>query len=266
MSVGIAPISEHIGATVTGLDPNTVTNSVTVQLREALATYVVLVFRGQQFEPPDLLKAVRVFGEPERQNYSQFNHPDFPDIGILDYEGEQTPADMWHTDSTNRECPPKATVLYALAVPGRGGDTSFANMRAAYAALPGEIRRQLDGSRTVNSFDGQFQVQDADRRDFGEPVDHPLVRTHPETGDKALYFHILKASHIIGKTPEESRLFLDGLLDSAIRPEFVYRHKWQTGDLVIVDNRSAMHRVHDDYGRSEKRLLHRVILKGDRPF
>ena len=112
MSVGIAPISEHIGAAVTGLDLNTVTNSVTVQLREALATYVVLVFRGQQFEPPDLLKAVRVFGEPERQNYSQFNHPDFPDIGILDYEGEQTPADMWHTDSTNRECPPKATVLY----------------------------------------------------------------------------------------------------------------------------------------------------------
>jgi len=94
MSVGIAPISEHIGAAVTGLDLNTVTNSVTVQLREALATSVVLVFRGQQFEPPDLLKAVRVFGEPERQNYSQFNHPDFPDIGILDYEGEQTPADM----------------------------------------------------------------------------------------------------------------------------------------------------------------------------
>ena len=153
--------SAHIGAAITGLDLNSVTDSVVAQLRQALAGHAVLKFRGQKFVPPDLLKAIRV---------------------------------------------------------------------------------------------------------FGEPVVHPLLRTHPETGDKALYFHILKASHIIGKTPEESRLFLDGLLDSTVRPAFIYRHKWQTGDLVIVDNRSAMHRVHDDYDRSEKSLLHRVILKGDRPF
>jgi len=155
MSDGIAPISAHIGAAVTGLDLNTVTGSMPAQLHEALARYVVLVFRDQKLEPPDLLDAVRMFGEPERQNYSQFNHPDFLDIGILDHEGKQTPADMWHTDSTNRECPPKANALYALAVPSRGGDTNFANMRSAYASLPEETGRQLDGLRTVNSFDGQ---------------------------------------------------------------------------------------------------------------
>ena len=266
MSVGIVPISKHIGAAVIGIDLNAVADDVAVQLQEALARHIVLVFRGQKLEPPELLKAVRLFGEPERQNYSQFNHPDFPDIGILDYEGEQTPADMWHTDHTNRECPPKATLLYALSVPLHGGDTAFASMRAAYVSLPEETKRQLDGLETVNSFDGQFEVHERDRQDFGKPVVHPLVRTRPETGDKALYFHILKASHIVGRTPEESRSLFERLLGSAIRPEFVYRHKWQPGDLVIVDNRSAMHRVHDDYDRSEKRLLHRVILKGDRPI
>lgn len=265
MTVGIAPIREHIGGTVTGLDLNNVTDGVAVRLREALTTHAVLVFRGQKLEPPELLKAVNVFGEPERQNYSQFNHPNYPDIGILDYEGEQTPADRWHTDHTNRECPPKATVFYAFAVPSRGGDTSFADMRASFAALPDRTRRHLDSLKTVNSFDGQFEVKERDRQDFGKPVVHPLVRTHSEAGGKALYFHILKASHIIGWTPKESRQFLEELLESAIQPAFVYRHEWGVGDLVIVDNRSAMHRVHDDYDRSEKRLLHRIILKGDRP-
>ena len=266
MSIGIAPVSEHIGAVVTGLDLNSIDDVKTAQLQQALAKFAVLVLRGQKLAPLELLKAVTVFGEPERQNYSQFNHPDYPDIAILDYEGEQTPADMWHTDHTNRERPPMATVLHALAVPSRGGDTSFADMRAAYAALPDWTKWHFDNLKTVNSFDKQFEVQERDQQDFGKPVVHPLVRTHPETGSKALYFHILKASYVVGWTPEESRQFLEELLESAIQPAFVYRHKWEVGDLVIVDNRSAMHRVHDDYDRSEKRLLHRVILHGDRPF
>ena len=262
----IEPISEHIGAVVTGIDLSAeIDDERALQLRRALAAYAVLVFHGQNFTPVQLLAAVRCLGKPMRQNYSQFNLPEYPDIGIINYNAVQTPADTWHTDTTNRECPPMATVLYALAVPRCGGDTSFANMRAAYAGLPEAVKASLIGLETVNTFDGQFAVQDADRQEFGAPVRHPLVRTHPETGEKALYFHILKTAHIPGKSPEESREFLSSLLETAIRPEYTYRHQWTVGDLVVFDNRFAMHKVHDDYDRSEQRLLHRVVLKGDRP-
>ena len=262
----IVPISEHVGAAVIDIDLASSIDQTTAELlREALARHVILVIREQSFEPSQLLAAVRVLGEPMRQNYAQFNLPGFPDIGIINYDDVQTPADTWHTDTTNRETPPMATVLYAITVPSHGGDTSVANMRAAYAALPDSIKRDLDGLETVNTFDGQFAVTEQERQYFGTPVHHPLVRTHPVTGEKALYFHILKTGHIPGKTPAASRLFLEELLQLAIKPEFVYRHQWQAGDLVIVDNRSAMHRVHDDYDRTEQRVLHRIVLKGDRP-
>tara|TARA_B100000029_G_scaffold318352_1_gene310736 strand:- start:451 stop:1254 length:804 start_codon:yes stop_codon:yes gene_type:complete len=266
MIIEYTRLTEHIAAEVVGLDLASGAESIDGEaLRSLLAEHAVLVIRDQHLSPPQLLDAVGLLGIPERQNYSQFNHPEYPDIGILDYEGEQKPADMWHTDHTNRECPPNATILYALKVPSRGGDTSFVNMNAAFLALPGEVKRELEGMKTVNTFDGQFEVRAADQRDFGRQVEHPLVRTHPETGRKALYFHVLKASYVVGKTAAESRLFLNELLEASIRSEFMYRHQWRPGDLVVVDNRTAMHKVHDDYDRTEKRLLHRVILKGDRP-
>lgn len=263
----IVPLSPIIGAEIRAIDLSAgVAASVATELRRALARHVALVFRRQRLSPDRLLAAVGALGQPERQNYSQFNHPEFPDIGILDYEAEQTPANMWHTDHTNRVAPPMATVLYAVAVPGHGGDTSIANMRAAYAALPATLQRELESLKTVNTFDGQFAVRANDRERFGTPVVHPLVRTHPETGEKALYFHILKAERIVGRTPQASRVFLQDLLDRAIEPAFVYRHRWQVGDVLVIDNRSAMHKVHDDYDRAEKRLLHRVIIAGDRPI
>ena len=267
MTLEITPISENIGATVTGVSFDSPIGADTAPLlREALARYVVLVFRDQRLTPAQFLAAMSILGEPMRQNYSQFNLTEFPNIGIINYNDEQTPADTWHTDTTNRVMPPMATALYALEVPRVGGDTSFANMRVAYAALPSQMQRELSGLQTVNTFDGQFEVHEQDEKDFGTAVTHPLVRTHPETGEKALYFHILKTAHIVGKTPAESRVLLQDLLDESIRPEFVYRHRWQAGDLVIVDNRSAMHKAHDDYDRMETRLLHRIVLKGCRPF
>ena len=266
MDLRIEPISEYIGATIADIDLNApIDDEIAAQLRAALTRHVVLVVRDQTFTPQQFLVAVNVLGEPMRQNYSQFNLPDFPNIGVINYNDEQTPADTWHTDTTNREAPPKATILYAIEVPIRGGDTSFVNMCAAYTALPNQVKHDLDALKTVNTFDGQFSVRNEDQRDFGAPVVHPLVRTHRESGAKALYFHILKTSHIEGRTPDESRTFLQNLLDEAIRPEFVYRHRWRGGDLVIVDNRSAMHKVHDDYDRAQTRLLHRIVLKGDRP-
>ena len=263
----ITALTSHFAGQVDGLAlDHAVSAATAARLRAALARHGVLVLRKQELSPDQLLTGVAALGTPERQNYSQFNHPDHPDIGIINYDDVQTPADTWHTDHTNREYPPKATILYAIEIPERGGDTSFADMRAAYAALPETMKRRIEGLRTVNTFDGQFEVSEADRRAFGAPVVHPLVRTHPDTGEKALYFHILKTARIEGMSATASRALLSQLLEQAIRPEFVYRHRWSAGDLVVIDNRSVMHRVHDDYDRSENRLLHRVIVAGDRPI
>ncbi len=266
MDLRITPVTPRFGVRIDGVDLATPPDDATASLlRRALARHGVLVFRAQRLTPEQLLAGAAALGDPQPQNYSQFNLPGFENIGVLDYRGEQTPADAWHTDSTNRECPPKATVLYALRVPSTGGDTSFADMRAAYRALPAATRHELDELESVNTFDGQFEVSARDDARFGTPVVHPLVRTHPETGEKALWFHVLKTAHLRGMTPRASRAFLERLLAEAIRPAFTYRHVWQAGDLVIVDNRSAMHKVHADYDRSEARVLHRVILAGDRP-
>jgi taurine dioxygenase len=266
MALTITPLTEHIGAEVTGIDlKQPVDHETATTLQNALVEHVAVVIRDQQFTPAEYLEAVRVFGEPMRQHYSQYNMQDFPDIGIVAHRDGRQPASMWHTDHTNHERPPKATVLYGVSVPSTGGNTSVANMRAAYAALPDDTKQRLQGLRTVNTLDSHTQARPEDIEKYGTPVSHPLVRTHPEHGTRALYFHPTKCQYIEGMTPGDSRALLEHLLQTAIRPEFIYRHQWRVGDLLIFDNRCALHRAHGDYDRRETRLLYRIILQGDRP-
>lgn len=267
MSHRISALTPLIGAEVRGVDLNKRPDATTAtSLNKALLDHKVLVVRDQNVTPEGYLGAVSTFGEPMRQHYSQYNLADVPDVSEISNRHGQAPATMWHTDHTNHECPPKATVLYGVAIPSTGGDTSFANMAAAYAALPDATKRRVEGLQTLNGFDTHRAVLAEDRDKYPEGVTHPLVRTHPETGVKALYFHVTKTHRIAGMTPADSAGLLDDLLEQSIRPDFVYRHRWQRGDMVIFDNRCVLHRVHDDYDRSEPRLLHRIILKGDRPY
>src|SRR5687767_14269428 len=127
------------------------------------------------------------------QHYSQHNMPEFPMIGLIWHRNGQQPAEMWHTDHTNRERPPAATILCGVEIPSAGGGTSVANMRAAYAALPEAERRRLETLRTVNSLDGHEDTREEDWEKYGKPIVHPMVRTHPVHGSRAVYFHITKA-------------------------------------------------------------------------
>jgi taurine dioxygenase len=266
MALVITPLREHIGAEVTGIDLKQQLDTETIeQLHRALVEYIALVIRDQQFTPAEYLEAVQVFGQPMRQHYSQHHMEGLPDIGIVAPRNGEQPASRWHSDHTNHERPPKATVLYGVSVPSAGGNTSVANMRAAYAALSDEMKQRLDGLRTVNALDGHLQVQPEDAEKYGKPVSHPLVRTHPEHGTKALYFHPGKCQYIEGMTSEASHVLLQELLDTAIKPDFVYRHQWRPGDVLMFDNRCALHKAHGDYDRREARVLHRIILRGDRP-
>jgi taurine dioxygenase len=263
----VTPLMPQIGAEISGIDLAAPVDSATREaLSQALCRHLVLVFRGQDLTPEQYLAAAAAFGPPMRQHYSQHNMPDHPDIGLVWHKNGQRPAEMWHTDHTNRERPPLATMLYGVEVPSQGGGTSVANMRAAYAALPEEERRRLDRLRTVNSLDAdRLDTRAEDREKYGRPIVHPMVRTHPVDGSRAVYFHITKTHNIEGMPPEASRAYLRDLLDRMIRPEIVYTHRWQKGDVLVIDNRATMHRAHGDYDRRESRVLWRIIVEGDRP-
>ncbi len=263
----VKPLHPSIGAEISGLDLHKPVDAATkAELGAALSEHLVLVVRDQHFTPAEYLTMADAFGTPMRQHYSQHNMPDYPDIGINLHRDGQKPAAMWHTDHTNRERPPKATMLYGLEVPKSGGETSIANMRAAFGALPELEQRRLETLTTLNSIDThRTDVLPEDREKYGKPVSHPMARTHPEHGSKAVYFHITKAFQIEGMTPEASQEYMSGLLDRMIRPEIVYTHTWRKGDLLVMDNRATMHRAHGDYDRSQDRVLWRLIIEGDRP-
>ncbi|HJU15750.1 MAG TPA: TauD/TfdA family dioxygenase [Stellaceae bacterium] len=263
----LMPLSHSLGVEVLGVDlAGPVDAEIRAALSEALAAHLVLVFRNQALTPEQYLQAATIFGPPMRQHYSQHLMPDHPDIGLVWHRNGQRAAEMWHTDHTNRECPPAATMLYGVEIPSAGGATSVANMRAAFADLPDEERQRLIGLRTVNSLDRErTDTRPEDLEKYGTPVVHPMVRTHPVHETPAVFFHIDKVTHIEGMTPEASQAYMRDLLDRMIRPEIVYTHAWRKGDVLVIDDRATMHRAHDDYDHRESRVLWRIIVEGDRP-
>ena len=264
----ITPLGPSLGAEVSGVDLSKPLDAETRDaIARALGEHLALVFHDQSFTPSEYLRAASIFGPPMRQHYSQHNMPDYPDIGLVWHRNGQKPAERWHTDHTNRERPPAATVLYGVEIPTEGGGTSVASMRAAYAALTEEERARLSGLKTVNRLDkGREGARAEDVAAYDKPILHPMVRTHALHGSKAVYFHISKTERIEGWTPEESQAYLEDLLQRMIRPEIVYHHAWRKGDVLVIDDRATLHRAHGDYDRSQARVLWRVISEGDRPI
>jgi taurine dioxygenase len=276
----IRPLTEHTGAEVTGLDLRGEIDAETKRrLNEALVERCCLVFRDQDLSPAGFLRAAEIFGTPTRQNYSRYSLPDQPLINELSNlqlgaGGKRVYHNAyWHTDHTNRECPPKCTVLYAKELPDNGGETGILNARAAYQALPGPMKRRLDGLQTFNVQRGSAakqgsmrQASGGDFKHFETPTPHPLVRTHPETGAKAIFFHRGKVENITGMDPEESQDLLGEIMIAIEQPQFIYKHEWRLGDMLIWDNRAALHIANANYDLNQRRVLHRIILEGDRPF
>ncbi len=262
----ITPLHPSLGAEVTGVDLGKPVDESTRQaLEHSLAEHLALVFRDQSLTPAQYLAAASVFGPPMEQHYSQHHMPDHPLIGLIWHRNGQRPAERWHTDHTNRERPPAATILYGVEIPSAGGGTSVANMRAAYLALPEDERRRLDSLTTLNTLDSDHtDTRQQDRDKYGKPIEHPIVRTHPVHGSRAVYFHIGKAT-IGGMTPKASKAYMADLIERMIRPEIVYHHAWRKGDVLVIDDRATMHRANGDYDRSQSRVLWRIIVQGDRP-
>ena len=279
----ITKVKDHIGAIVTGVDlAKPVDGATRKRLYDAVVESVVLVIRGQaHLTPAQIQAAGEMFGELMEDQNRRYLVDGFPLISVLDNfqtDSQGNPAKVgknstWHTDHTNQERPPKFTMLYAVAVPDKGGATNVCNSRAAYEALPEDLKRKITGMKTENTLisSARFKIANPDiLRDQLEskhpPTIQPLVRTHPETGTKAVWFHKSKTERIIGMTPEETQEFLQDLTDRVTQPQFCYAHEYQKGDLLIIDDRQSLHKAGFDYDHSQRRLLYRMLVRGDRPY
>jgi len=279
----ITKVKEHIGAIVTGIDLAQPLDAATQKkLYDTVVENVVLVIRGQaHLSPAQLQAAAEMFGELMEDQNRLYLVDGFPLISVLDNfhkDSKGQPAKVgknatWHTDHTNQELPPKFTMLYAVAVPDKGGATSVCNSRAAYEALPHELQQQITGMKTENTLisSARFHLANPDilkeqLESTKPPTVQPLVRTHPETGTKAVWFHKSKTEKIIGMTPEETQDFLQDLTDKITQPQFCYAHEYQKGDLLIIDDRASLHKAGHDFDPNQQRRLYRLLVRGDRPY
>jgi len=278
MNAAIANLSDHTGAEVRGIDlGGPVAEEIRARLRQAFADRGVLVFRDQTLPPPRMLDAVRLFGDVFPQHNTRFALPDCPEIHYISNQDSfpdgrrYIPGEGWHTDHSNDVRPPKATVLHAVTLPSTGGDTQFANMAAAYEALPEASRARLEGLVAVHVYQNSHSARklmglpETAKERVPNAVLHPIVRTHPETGRKSIFINPIRIEGILGLDHKEALPLLDELLAHATAPRFQYRHQWKPGDLVMWDNRCLLHKANGDYDMSEVRYLYRVMLKGDVP-
>jgi taurine dioxygenase len=272
--IKVSRLGPQIGAEVEGVDVKTLDDAGFATLYRAWLDANILVVPGQELEIEDFLRYSRRFGHVQPHPSKSTRHPDYPEItmlgvnkfaedGKLDVAIYRRGAEGWHTDGAYDEEPFKATQLYALAVPSRGGNTLFASMYAAYDALPQRLKDRLEGRLGAFTYGGRRKATallNEEDRDW-KPVFHPIIRTHPETGRKALYFDPGKILRIEGLPEQESDALIDELKGYMIQPDAEYHHKWRKGDIVIWDNRCSYHRAAGDYPPEEDRIHWRVSIK-----
>lgn len=277
----LRPLAKHIGCEVMDIDlREPLAPATAAAIYQAWLDRAVLLFRDQDLSQEDLIRVTGIFGEfaplgrPAHTLPKGFAKilPNIMLISNIRENGETIGAlpdgeMLFHHDTIHRDEPHKATLLYAVEIPSYGGDTLFASGTAAYDALEPAMKKKLEGLKAVN-----YYVYNSVKRDDKQGVNatsqavHPVVRTHEETGRKALYVNRLMSVRIAGMQDAESDALLEFLFDHSEQPEFVYSHVWRKGDLVVWDNRCSSH-ARTDFPSDQRRLLLRTTVKGTcRPF
>jgi taurine dioxygenase len=270
------PLTRHIGAEIRGLDLREKPDDATVAaLYQAWLDHLVLVFPGQNLSQEDLLRATSYFGalghldRPAKYHPPGFSRmlPGIMLISNIRENGEPIGAlpdgeMMFHHDMIHKSVPSKATLLYSVEIPERGGDTLFASGYGAYETLEPTLRARLEGKRALHHYNYGSTLKGDQRgtEAFGECV-HPVFRTHEDTGRKAVYVNRLMTVKILDMPEDESAALLDALYDHAEKPEFVYTHVWRTGDLLLWDNRCSSH-ARTDFSSAQRRLMLRTTVAG----
>lgn len=280
MAMKITPLSDVLGAEVTGLDLKTDLDGDTVAaLDAALAENIVLCIRDQDLDADSFLEVSGKFGklmthtnkhlvDSERPalNWISSEDRDVHGTGKVIYRGT-----TWHTDHSYMPVPPKATILYAVTVPSKGGATSFCNLRKAYAALSEATKKRLDGLRALHVYRSSrsprkdFTALSEEEKKTTPDTEQPLVRHHVEADAPNLFMSTTRLECIVGMPREESDILLDELFAHADDPQFHYDHQWRVGDYVLWDDRSSMHHANPDWPEGEKRFLYRTMVEGEKP-
>lgn len=287
VDLDVRPLSATIGAEIRGLDlSGDLAPDVVDAIRRVWLERRVLFFRGQFLDPEQHKRFAALFGELTPGHPVVAGVAGHPEIFEIDYSSprevyaqygdvaDRSAGLDWHTDVTFVERPPAGSILNAVVIPVVGGDTMWSDQVAAFAALSPSLQAYLSTLTAVHDGRAAFGSQLGTSTDGGmwegevlrslEPVRHPVVRTHPETGEKVLFVNPGFTSSIEGLRADESQMLLSFLHSHSVRPEFTVRHRWEQGDVAFWDNRSTQHSVVGDYG-DRARVVQRVSIRGDRP-
>lgn len=276
----IRELSEALGAEIRGLDLSSLLDEATTEAIEAAwAKHLVLLFRDQKLTDQMLLSFSRNFGDLDMPHPSPFSDDpyvkEFPEIAVISNvveagvpignlgDGEA----VWHTDMSYADEPPIGSVLHSLEIPAEGGDTSFTNMYLAYQTLPDDLKRQVEGRRAIH--DNSLNSSGMLRKEYAAVTDpretpgarHPIVRSHPVTGRQCLFLGRRTNGYVLGLEVDQSEDLLDKLWAHSVRPEFVWRHRWRVGDVLMWDNRCVMHR-REAFPSESRRVMHRTQISG----
>jgi len=272
----IENLSPEIGSVVHDLDlSQPLSPELVSEVRAVWLDRLVIVFRGQSISSEQYLSFAKQIGTPDTYPFLK-GLEGYPMITpVLKKETEKVNfGGVWHTDTTYQSAPPMATMLYALELPPVGGDTLFSNQYAAFDSLSDGLKKSLKDLRVVCRSDKaavsatrENRVSETGKNIVKEALIgiHPVIRTHPETGEKCLFVNRAHATAFEGWTEEESSSLLSFLFDHQIKEELQCRHRWEIGDLALWDNRCALHYPVNDYF-GYRRLLHRITLVGDKPY
>ena len=284
MAIDVRPLSSILGAEILGIDAADLSDDEFAIIHKAHLDHGVIVLRDQHLNPDQHIAFSCRFGDLDYQVLDQYSLPGHREILVLSNKvkdgkplGLSDGGRRWHTDMSYNEIPPLGSLLYGLDVPPEGGDTKFANMYAAYEALSSSMKERIDGLRAIHDYVRHYAK--ADQKSGGKrakltddqlatlkPATHPIVRTHPETGRKALYIDEGHTIGIVGMEDAEAKSLLRDLYEHSISPEFIYTHEWRQFDLVFWDNRCLLHQAQPYDQQRYVRHMHRTTVKGNRPF
>jgi taurine dioxygenase len=269
----VRQLSPALGAEILGVDlGDPISGSLKQRLLDTWHEHLVILFRNQTLDEDSQVRFAETFGAPAKITSDRAfsaKHPSVMLISNIREDGKPIGAlpdgEMhFHTDQCHQEIPAKATLLYAIEVPSKGGNTLFSNAYSAYETLPEDLKRRIAGRRALNAYTSDTTLRSASYDDAKSSYWHPVVRTHPATGRKALYVNRLMTREVEGLPREESDAILQRLFDHQEQPKFVYEHVWCPGDLLMWDNRCTLH-ARTDFSSGERRLLRRVTILGEKP-
>jgi len=274
MALQIRDIDGPLGAEVSGLDPDRPMSAAELAaVNEAFLRRLVLRFRGMPMTPQQLCGFSRQFGELQPHIAKKYRHPEAEEVVLMINQDAQGNFDKvgaergvgWHSDLAYDWCPAKATLLHAVAVPDRGGNTSFANMYLAWETMPEDLKRRVDGKFAAYCNGGRQGLNQGitpDPKDRLADVVHPVIRVHPETGRKSVYANPYHAIQILGMPRAESDALLDELFAWCDQKQFQWDQVWQVGDTIMWENRAAWHSGNLDYPLDQLRKFYRTTVRG----